>query len=254
MPWNLLLLPLLGGYYYCTRCESAKYKYRKHDGNRLLLASALHAIAALAVVSVLLTLLGPWLFHRVPVLQSAYGWWQARSAFPHLGKALAAFLLCVGYSHLLNRFVDPEEQRRKVIQSEGDSLEELLLYAFDAAKPMLISLRNNKVYLCMMTEGTHPILERRHIQVLPLRSGYRNKETLQLQFTTDYVAVFDRLEQEQHAAGNDADLELDDFVLTIDMKDIMTATIFDVSKYDSRPQAKGDSTSLNKAPAADRES
>jgi hypothetical protein len=64
-----------------------------------------------------------------------------------------------------------------------------------------------------------------HIPVIPLRSGVRNKDTQQIEFKTDYQAIYDRL----HDSKQDA--LVDDFELILPMSEIQSATLFDLELY-----------------------
>lgn len=221
MPWNLLLLPLLGGYYFCTRCYLAKYKYRRSDGNRLLLAAALHGLVFLLVASIIVFVASA-IFRSWPT--EVASWWQQHVPFPHFGKAFLALAAAVSFTHLANLFVDEAGQKLKVVTEEGDVLENILQVAFGQTKPLLISLKTGKVYVCMTLDGFQPSLDRKYLSVLPLWSGFRTKETQEVRFTTDYTKVYLELLPDQ--------LEiLDDFELAIPSDQIAAITFFDRTLY-----------------------
>lgn len=227
MPWNLLILPLLAGYYYCTQSYSQKYRYRRLDGHRFLLGIAFQGFLFLAA-AVLLVVVARFGLSRLVKLntpgaaQFLASW---HPLYPHLGKTLLSLLLAVAWTQLRNRKHDEREQRVKVIGDEGLHLEALFLRAYTESKPILISLKGGKVYVCRPLEGTHPTVDHAHIPVIPLRSGVRNKDTQQIEFKTDYEAIYDRL----HRSGQDA--LVDDFELILPMSEILSATLFDLELY-----------------------
>jgi len=241
VPWNLLILPLLAGYYYCTRSYSSKYHYRRLDGYRFLLGVAFSGAVFLVVAFLLdiclVVALGLLSQHNVGWATSLLKAWHP--PYPHLGKTGLSLLLAIGWTNLRNwKRNDDEPQRRRVIGEEGLYLEALNFRAFDEGKPLLVSLKSGKVYLCHPLEGTHPNIDHTYIPVIPLRSGGRNKDTQEITFTTDYEPVYESL----RASGKEE--MIDDFELILPTSEILSATIFDPETYKttfSKEQAGGSS-------------
>jgi hypothetical protein len=69
MPYNLLLLPLLGGYVLVTRSHIFAFRAAKHTGERLIFMAALAAVILLALARVGVIVL-------VSVLPAAADWWH----------------------------------------------------------------------------------------------------------------------------------------------------------------------------------
>lgn len=61
MPYNVLLIPLLGGYYFLSNFLFFKYKYQRISSQRLLLNSALAGLL-IGVISILLRTISEQLF------------------------------------------------------------------------------------------------------------------------------------------------------------------------------------------------
>ena len=71
---------------------------------------------------------------------------------------------------------------------ERDALEDLLNYSIDNFEPIMVSLKNRKVYIGFV-ERLHKVFsmgERKHIDLFLLASGYRDSETLSFRLEHDY--------------------------------------------------------------------
>jgi hypothetical protein len=53
MPSGLLLLPLIGGYFFLTLCNRTRFYFRKHEGHRLYLTAAALGIVLLILARLL---------------------------------------------------------------------------------------------------------------------------------------------------------------------------------------------------------
>jgi hypothetical protein len=231
VPWNILLLPLLGGFYFCTRCHHKQFEFRKFDGHRLLFNSCLYGLLSLTA-SVLVTFLFGLALRLSPQeVVDLWQWfdsaWRSFVALPHLRKALLAFGLAFFYTKWKNSSLDEEAERLRVLENEGDRLELLLARAFAESKPLLVTLANGKVYLAGLLLDFAPVFDRKHLAILPYRSGYRQKETLELVFVTDYVRLYQDLSSKSAAV-------IDDYELILRAQDIVSATIFDLESYERR--------------------
>jgi hypothetical protein len=214
MPWNVLLLPLLAGYFFCTDCNWAKFKYRRADGNRLVFASALFGViflgASVIIVYSLCYLASPGSRPDVWIRL-----WIKHNPFPHLGKSVLALGLSYVFTKTVNIFSSEDEAKSKVLKDEYETFELLLGSAVDQTKPLLISLSNQKVYVAFALDRLR--LDRKQLSVLPLWGGYRDKDTKGVVFTTDYAAIYESIPEERRA----------DFQLVIPAETVTSATLFD---------------------------
>ncbi len=85
MPFNVLLLPLLGGYVFISQWNRTRFDARRYSGERLLLHAALAGVWFLLiafVVTRLAILVGP----------ATYAHWRALVPFEYTGTSFLAFL------------------------------------------------------------------------------------------------------------------------------------------------------------------
>lgn len=91
-----------------------------------------------------------------------------------------------------------------------------------------ITLKNNKVYIGIVTSNYLPGGNRRYLKIVPFYSGYRDQDNLNLIITTNYAKVYDKIEE-----GKLEDLDIDeDFEFIIAVSEIVSINIFDVAAFD----------------------
>lgn len=193
MPYNLLLLPLLGGYIFVSKFGRLRYYTLRVDGYRLLMHSAVAGAILLLLASVLAELVigKPW------AIRASQSWLRV-VPYAYSGRAAIAFLLgAVGWIPLnLVPAWRREHQVPLVIQDKDDPLEMLLRRALGQARLILLTLRGSKVYVGHVQRLFNPAFPLEHIALVPIKSGYRRAEDRRVVFTTYYGAVLRQLRQD----------------------------------------------------------
>jgi hypothetical protein len=233
VPWNILLLPLLAGYYYCKRSNAARFKYRDADGNRLLLESAFHGVVFLLLATVATLALGV-LAIRVSWLESITQQWTHHNPYPHLGKSLLSLILSWVVTLAVNTFSDEEKAKKQILEDENEAFELLLRRAVDKTRPLLLSLNDQRVYMAFSLDKVR--IDRKHLRVIPLWSGYRKGDTQEVVFTTDYLKVYEELEKDPETLDD----RLEGFELVIPAELVASATLFDKELYSEHFSAKNE--------------
>ena len=78
------------------------------------------------------------------------------------------------------------------IENNGNTIERLLAWSYSTKKPILVSMKNNKVYVGYITEAYDPTthIEWKDFPIVPIKSGYRlahkDEESHQIIFNKDY--------------------------------------------------------------------
>ena len=224
MPFNLLLLPLLGGYFFITYWNYTRFDAIRYSGHRLLFHSAAAGVVFL-ILSFCVTRLsvGQW-----PEL----GWrWRELVPFEYSGTSLLAFLMGISFWWPLNqlKWFEREMQAQNTIESGNDYLEMMLAEAQRELKLVAVVLISRKVYIGFVTASFDPVNDRDYVQLLPLQSGYREPTTLQLNITTDYSQVYDRI------IKNEIELtsaDINDFQVVVPVSEIASINFFDQEAYE----------------------
>jgi hypothetical protein len=104
MPYNVLLLPLLGGYLFVSFWDRTRWHAHRAEKERLLIFAALAGLLFLGLAYLLRSI--PPFIPCVSFAPCLPTWWSKNVGFPQSGVATAAFLLAgLGWIPL-NRFAD----------------------------------------------------------------------------------------------------------------------------------------------------
>jgi hypothetical protein len=95
-------------------------------------------------------------------------------------------------------------------------------------KLVSVVLKSRKVYTGFVTGSFDPLNDRDYIQLLPLESGYRDNQTLQLKITTDYAQVYNRIVNKDIEA---ASIDINDFRVVVPVSEIASINFFDEQAY-----------------------
>ena len=216
MPSNLLILALLAGFCFLHRCYSFKFRAQLLDGYRLLLYCSLAGAATLAVSRSL-----------VLFLKLSSGFWKVRPLWDQFARVpyLGTFCLCIPVGLLCaevwNIFVDPEECRQTEVTRNGDALMELMQRAVNEERMLSITFDSRKWYAGYLVEAPNLKPSEKYFKLLPILSGYRDKDTLVARRTLSYVDI------NQIPGVNPAD-----FVITLPIGAVRTANLFDPAVYE----------------------
>jgi hypothetical protein len=235
MPFNLLLLPLLGGYWLLRRWNRTRFLLARQDIQWLLLWSATAGLGLLVVSALLVS--GAFALGRVAprVAEQALQTWHLFSPFAHSGKAVLALLLGGVLPELLNRMGHwqwnrPDVWAHRATEFYGDEPEALLLRALKHDMPVLVTLRTGKVYVGFVQRNLNPEVERRHLRLLPVVSGYRKAGTLAVTFTT----LYEQIREDARQADSPFHGLLDrDFEIVVPLAEVTTMSLFDFDAYEA---------------------
>ena len=225
MPFDLLLLPLAGGYWFVSLAHRYRLSAAKQSGERLILTAATAGIA-LAIASWIATTGIVIAFPHFHTLWRTYVPWN------YAGTALGAFLMGPAAANVFNLFVDASDAESRAINESGTGLERLFWDATSPENPRLVqvSLDDGKVYVgWIQRTSTNPRSPDGFVRVLPIRSGYRD-EMRRVQFTTFYESVFSKMIEDGEINDDEAKT-LQDFLKVIPLSRIVSAGIFDPTAY-----------------------
>lgn len=235
MPFNLFLLPLLGGYIFIINWNQTKYKAARYSGNRLTLTAS---IAGTVFLLLAISLVGIGQFYGFSLNQL----WQSWIEIEYFDISIIAFLLG-GLTWLpLNLVTDAEYHRIKAIKSQNDVFEILCDQAIRETKLLLFTLKSGKVYIGITTVAYNPGVDRKYIQLLPFFSGYRKEEDKTLVLTTSYLQADEAMTQERsqpNSPSGDRPVEpveigddAETFEVVLPVVEIQSASRFDITRYD----------------------
>ena len=231
MPLNVLVLPLLGGYIFVSKCNRFRFDSRRFSGQRLLFHSAVAGVGLLVAALLLTRLLNLFL----PVAGETWRTYTQLSV-PYAGTSALAFLLgCVAWWPLNKLFFKKRKEERRAIEMNGDYLEMLLDGALRNTVPVSLTLLDGKVYVGLITSNFDPAFDRKHIRLLPTLSGYRNSETKEVTFTHNYSSILQSVKNNPEQFQN---VDEDQFEIVIPVAEVRSAKYFNPEVYKLFKQAQ----------------
>lgn len=218
MPYNLLLLPLLGGYIFITQWNRTRFNVMRIDGHRLLFHAAAAGLFFLLSAVLISTLCRLW-----GIGLSLDSYWHASVPYDHSGKAALAFLMGALLWKPLNYFTDQDREISRAIQHQENPLELLLQKAVTGAHLVLLTVKNGKVYVGFVSDNFNPALPNQYLKLLLTTSGYRDSDTKKVTFTNDYSAVYEQLLNQEEEPDP---LVIEGFEIVIPIAEIQSVSFF----------------------------
>lgn len=196
MPFNLLLLPLLGGFIFTRYWNKTRYEALRSESERLLLLSSVWGLVFLIAAFVSTS----FLHAKAPGIAK---WWNDHIQIPYSGTACLSLLFgALGWLPL-NFFYPRARQISKLIEENGDRFELLLKEAQDEGKMVSVTLKNGKFYTGFVKATLNPANRIKSVGIIPTRSGYRESNTKALIFTSEYARVYDLLTNQYDEADEE---------------------------------------------------
>jgi hypothetical protein len=125
---------------------------------------------------------------------------------------------------LINPWIHKVSASVRIIREHGTDLELLILQSQEKALPISLTLSSGKVYVGFCMEPPDPTRGNDYLTILPTVSGYRDKETQRVTFTTIYQDVYARISR-----GEMPGLEAKDFNIVLRVDEILYATLYSES-------------------------
>lgn len=223
MPFDLLLFPLVAGYYLIVTLET-KYKYiqLRFSNQKLLFNSVIVGIILSLFSFALTTILNHLFFEEVQAIRSI-----APIKKPFFGTSVLTLLLSFIIAKGLNKFRNRTKYIIEAIDIIGNELELLIKSSFQEETLLLISLKNHKFYIGWATSLPIPN-QSKYISIIPAFSGYRDEKTKELKFVTQYLNVYSQyIKEGQIKAIDDIGVNL-----IINLDEIITVSHFSIETYE----------------------
>jgi hypothetical protein len=232
----ILALPLISGFMFATIWRVTKYASSREEGQRLYFRAGFYA-AWLLLCALLLR------FSLVSYIELAATLDRLLSAaiaplFKQNDEArladlavasLASLVLGPTLAYLLNIFTPKPWAFRRAIK--GNELEGMFYRAATDSVPVCLTLDNRKVYVGRVVTIDFDSSERKTIAVLPVMSGYRDKDSLDLEFTTDYQKALGAATQQAEGSSLPS-ARAEDYVVALPIGRVVSVSFFDLQAYE----------------------
>lgn len=216
MPYNLLLLPLIGGFLFIHIAHFFRFGAQRADGYRLLFQAAIAGVALsifgrLVELLLALTPFGHWFEN----------YWQIFSPFPYSATSALSLLMGPAFALLVNLFINKEKAKALELRSNGSFFLRLLDEAANEKRLISVTLDSRKWYVGWVVESPNLDPHEQYFRLLPFISGYRDKDGLEPRRTVYYEGVL-----------RDSTIDRSEFVITLPLKDVKIAGFFNDEIYD----------------------
>ena len=202
--FDLLLLPLLGGYIFLLTFRLTKFYHQRIERQRLVFNSLIFAF--------ILSVFGLMIDEFILKWRFLLGFREFLGSlnpieYDGLNQSILIFVFSYLLAKFLNLVISDKFMLNYVVEKWGDAYEKLFWESLqnknDEDKLLMITTDTNKVYVGYVNQINEPI-GNSHIKVIPNFSGYRDKNTREFIVTTNYISVL------QHFINSDQQSVIDD--------------------------------------------
>jgi hypothetical protein len=216
MPYNLLLLPLLGGFLFFFTAHLFRFGAQRLEGYKLLFQSAIAGVilsffARLIVLAFAATSPGAWAETR----------WAMFSPFAFSATSALSMILGPIAALILNLFIPTDKAKEIEVRRNGNPLIRLFYRAAKERFLVSITMDTRKWYVGWILESPNLVPQERYFRLLPYMSGYRDSNTLETFRTVFYEDVL-----------NSPVIDADELVLIFPLESIKSAGRFNENVYD----------------------
>lgn len=195
MPFNLLLLPLLGGYIFLRYWNPTRYHALRAEKERLVILAAIPGFISL-VITFSMMRVGQYLFPCKPDHFCFQTWWIRTVPFEYIGTAMSALLLAglawIPWNRL--KKCRREVATDRMIDQDGVALDVLLKDAQKDTRAISVTMSNGKFYIGFVIHIFNPAVPTKFIKILPIKSGYRDETTKEFHPVNFYSKALDDID------------------------------------------------------------
>lgn len=244
-----LLIPIVSGFVILTKTPIFKYHYKNTTYNKLIIDSALCGLLLLLISFVIIrssNLLFPFLPDCIKsTLDLFYDFGlqfcqeTKLNQIPHNSYSLTTTLIVLvvlGYFYFWKKLTPTYHsfETNCRLNAKPNPLENLVLHSFKNFTPLMINLKNRKVYIGLVADITAAtnLDELCFFTILPIASGVRDPENLSfsLQHSYDWPELSSKLE---YSKEEEQDLKKALKVsMVINVDEVVSATVWLPSIYE----------------------
>lgn len=230
MNLSVYLFPLLAGYLFLRFCYYFKFRIVRESGYHVFFQSGLWGVVFLVVSQAIDT--------YFPTLAN-YTWRFLGIRDDQIGIGLLSIASSAISIPLLNWIVFNKYNCAVAsATNRGGEIEVLLYRSIKEEIPVEITLKNRRCYVGLIydTSGITKF-EDGDIKLLPQKSGYRDKDTLKLDFDTDYRTYYADKILSEYLEDDESSVALmerfiDFFEIVIPQSEVVSVRRFDIEIYE----------------------
>jgi hypothetical protein len=190
-----LLFVLSGAFIFLYRCHYTSYLAARTEGRQLLFRVGA-AAACLVILARALLWAGESLISNWGIVGKLWSGVSMPFDIPLLRVYVTAFVLGPVLAYTVNLFYRADTASTRAIERYGTEQEKLLFKAMQDSSLVSVTLESRKVYIGWPVYSPDLRHETNDFRLLPALSGYRKEDDLSLDFTTQYLDIYDHIESE----------------------------------------------------------
>ena len=233
MALGILLLPAVGGYWFLNHWNYTRYQAVRDSGYHILFRAALFGILLYCAARGITLLLDSF----YPLLSVL---WDSHVPDPFTIEVILSLGLGYLAPRFLNQFHESLECARSAARQNGDHIELLVDQAMQEYELIELTLHSRKVYIGYAVESGIGRNSDTDLVLVPILSGYREKGTIKLVLTTNYVPILDKyhipiIEEypkliEEYRRDDSIPINYN-FLLVTPLSEVLSARMFDEDVY-----------------------
>ena len=184
---GLLIVPAIAGYWLLDQTYLWRYQLRRESGYRLFFKSAIAGLVLVAIARLLCVTLECAFPDSLDEAFRYIEAWKRYAPFEYSGTMMLTAALAVVTPPILNRFLDADRLAKSASLTNGDLVEWAIQDSLDHQTLVEISMKTGKSYIGLATRSGVSTSGPTDVALIPLASGYRDKETQVLKTTTYYT-------------------------------------------------------------------
>ena len=213
MPLGIIFIPALGGYFLLRCLNYTHFTIARDSGYHVLLKSAIAGGVVFALAHGVILIMD----RQLPEIEAQ---WESYINYPFSSTVTLGILLEVVIVIIGNLVYSKDKAARDIAIRDGDLVELLIRESMQARRLVELSLRSGKSYIGFAQESGIAKSGESDISVIPMASGYRSIDTLELKITTHYAPMIEGSE-----------LDYTDFRVVIPKSEIVSIRLFDPELY-----------------------
>ncbi len=173
------------GYLFSNHCIYTKYSLARDEGQRFYIKSLVWGVP-----STIICLIANWIAFNLPIWLSIPALVNISEGHSVVFTFLLTLVLAFIVAHAFNCTLSVERKNQLFADAmKSDDFDAVLLEAINNYELIAISMENRKIYVGYVYSTLEPKAKNSHLTILPVLSGYRERETLQFIISARYEAV-----------------------------------------------------------------
>jgi len=209
---------------FALKCNITRPSIKRLNGYRLIFHSALYGAGFLFTSYSIC-------FGLEKCFPAISHYYHLFMPFAHTGKTIGAMLIGLFIWIPINKWMFTEKYWvSREITRYGDHLDELFLNAVEDKKLVQITLKSGKVYAGRIYKAFEPLSSHEYISILPVQSGFRDSETHEVKYTTNYSKAYRKYDEDTKSMEPISDKHKG---LVLNVSEITAAGYFTIPLYNA---------------------